>query len=1439
MAKKQALRASSIACAVSLSLAAMQLANAKSVTVTGEIETKAPVVVATMSKTFVEAFVEPVEITLSEGDDSGCILTTNQDEAKSATNEDELVCSYDVTVPYSMQKSSNDNDTKLMLSGILEKIGDTSIPISTVFYSGSSNTPIAIPTASVTVSAVEPVPLVINSVEYSSNYKSGSGDTFEINTPDAANSISFSVKTDQKNYDRKIVLEGVTECNVTSGMDESCEFDLSDQAFGSEEDRYGQKTFNLYADADNEYFSQNDKNIIRPVTIKWDSRLPEFFGYADGYLADNNDDQINIGNSVVKAENGQMVLVVKTPHYNRTDDWWKLTATAQITPDEDAFSEAPDVTINGTNYSYLWEARTTPGSATLSSSSVERDGEYYKFYFDTSDLDDSVYNVTFDVSDALGNSINVDKYIEVENVGYEHIFFVNNRVVDEDRTYAAYFPQDLDFAIYSRFRDLTIQSVKVNGTSVNFENVEGVHYQLTSWPSNLTSNEKATLELTVVDDLGVKHVNTTEFSVQPFASEIRYDEAYDDVQEWSVDIRQDESVSNTRECVFYNDAESAANASFDYSTQLNCYLEFIDLDGTLAASAYLKKVNLIGFADKNRANPVYTYRVHFWDDEGLTSVSSTQSIQLTTLEVPEIELSIKNGDVIENDANQAFAVPIEGGKVAEVLASMINADGTIVAQNPFGDDTIVNISQTGYSTLYEPRSYFRVYTDPGKLWDQGYLTVKAGYTNDDSFDTTEQIFMVYVPNDNVKAYLSETSATTVNTENYDLTVGVGVINKETDSYDYDKTSDGEWMLQLQIRNEDKEFDNVGSAVKLPDAGTYTFNIDTSELEGSESYRYRVLATVISGYEGYSKTIESKSMSLRVQKGGPVDFELETKTTEGAVPYTYKGKVIMSETADKKAWGHTNWYMKKADAKEWTLLEGYQGRTVSYKVYEEGDYLFKAEVVNQYTGALSSLVSDNVLVYQVPTFELETYSNEYVGLTNYAKVIPSDTSREYDVLWSIDNCETFVAGDLTYEFVINEESKVKVCAKLAFSGTEQAGDYRWEKERDSIRIKEIEPVKVRSYTEKTSEVGFETELVATVSVDKNIRHELSASWYAPTGDKIDTNVVKDRDGRYTLTATYMVTEDDLAANRLTKPFYIKAELVGVPNSESITEAVMDVLTYEFPDWDITVKQEYLYAPTTATVYANMVNKPEVDMTFTFEWLNRDGVTLTSTRDRDEKSRAYYDVNSSGNNEFALLIKDERGNEQLFTVYSVAETPDPAEVKLKVRTSNDTNRYPVDISLRPYVTYSHKKDNVLNSTWYVNGEEVLSGEGSEKLLYTATKAGDYTFKYVAKSDLGATDELSQTITVIPNKLPTCEIKYRERSSSVQFSADCDDEDGDVQSYKFEIPQLNLTGSTRDYILDGDKLVGMTQVTVILTATDDSSESVSEEFTYNVPSSFSDAE
>lgn len=977
--------------------------------------------------------------------------------------------------------------------------------------------------------------------------------------------------------------------------------------------------------------------------------------------------------------------------------------------------------------------------------------------------------------------------------------------------------------------------MKINGSEVTYEDVNGngVVYQVTSFPETLQSNDEAELELTVSDDLGNSYVDTAKFSMQPFSTDLRYKEAFQNVQKYSVDITQNKSGSGTRECVFYDDEERAKTSKFEYSSQLHCYLEFIDLDGSMTPVGLSRLVRLSGFPDKENANPVYTYRTHFFNHEGLSSVSAPKTIDLTSLSVPEIKLSIQNGEVIEGDEQQAFAVPIDGGQVAEVRASMVNAGGKIVADNPLGEDVIVNISQTGYSTSYEPRSYFRVYTDPGKLWEQAYLTVKAGYDSDSGHDIVKQISMVYVPNSNIKAYIDTSSATTVNTEPYNMLVGVGVVNKDTDSYDYDKATHGEWDLQLQKRLETKEYVNVGDSIRLPDSGQYAFPIDTSGLEGSKSYRYRVVASIVSDYPGYSKSITSRDMTLRVNKGGPVLFDYESKGSEGVTPYKYKAKILIGEKADKRAWGHTNWYVKR-DGGSWNLIEGTQGRSLSYELTQGGNYQVKAEVVNKYTGAKSEKVSENILVYDSLDFELKYNSTEYVGLKNIIEAIPSDASKEYDVLWSLDNCATFVPGELKYEFVVAEPQKLKVCAKLAEKGTEQAGDSRWVMQRVSITNKNIVPLDIRSYTSKTSEVGFSTELKAQIRVDKGIRHSVEASWYSPTGEKIDSTLTQERDDRYVLTATYIVKPEDLAANRQTKPFFIEGKLVDVLGSEYRADSVMEVLYYEFPEWNITMKQDYLYAPTTATVYANMVKVPEVDMKFKFEWLTRDGVSLVDTRNQDNKGRGYYEIKEAGNREFAVLISDERGNEKLYTIDSVSEVPDPAELKLKVYESNSEKRYPLDILLRPYVTYSHRKDGVEKSTWYVNGKEELAEEGSNKLFYTATEAGDYTFRYVVHSELGSVDEISQTITVVPNKLPVCKIETREKTSNVQFTADCDDEDGKVQSYQFEFPELGITASSKDYILSYSKIGDLSQVTVKLTATDDSNESVTEQIVYQVPKS-----
>ncbi len=269
--------------------------------------------------------------------------------------------------------------------------------------------------------------------------------------------------------------------------------------------------------------------------------------------------------------------------------------------------------------------------------------------------------------------------------------------------------------------------------------------------------------------------------------------------------------------------------------------------------------------------------------------------------------------------------------------------------------------------------------------------------------------------------------------------------------------------------------------------------------------------------------------------------------------------------------------------------------------------------------------------------------------------------------------------------------------------------------------------------------------------------------------------------------------------------------------------MEVLVYEFAEFDMTLCQMYIYSPTEIDVFVRMVESPEVNMAFTYEWLEREGSDLHSSRDTRTGSRAKYYVNQPGLNEFAVLITDERDNTVLVTGQSAAEQPSPAQISFKNKFSNDYMRYPLDLVVRPSVQYDHRNDKVERAEYYVNGVLQLDAKSGQKLYYTAEEAGEVNVKYVVYSRLGATDEREFSFNVIPNVRPVCELEMSEATSSYNFKSRCTDEDGRVKQYLMEFPELGLSGTTKEYRLtkNATQLVGRTSFTVRMTATDDSFE------------------
>lgn len=1434
-----------VAISVMLALTAYApVLHAKSVTVTGEIATKRPILNVNTSKLTFEAFVEPIRVELKGAVDSGCVLTPIVDQAIGADNIEELVCLYDFETPYRLDRSV-DSNRNTILEGTFDKIGTTEIPITATFFSGSAETPINIPINDVLIEAVEPQPINVTSIKWSTLMSSeGDGDTYEINSPFDAQKVLVSLNTEVKDYDRVITFDDFGECIIRAGKDSGCNIYLNKQSFGSEDDRLGEKKITIRADAKNRYFSENNLAPEKVVTVKWDSRLPEHVKLLRGGV-DGEDTHTLPNGTVIKAEQGEWIQLFTTPHYERNDDWWKVESSIEMKPNLTNHITPPKIEVRGADYSYLWESRRLPTETRLVSRDIQYFGEYIVVKYNTSVLQGAEYSYHSKTTDKYLNTKEVDGQSIVEQLPIEFIKFVGGELHQdhEEKAKAAYFPKDVKFAMFSRFRDLNIKSTKINGKDIAVEQVNGQNhfYQLAGFPENMIAGEELRLDVVITDSRGYDHEFAIPFIAQPFKVKLKNEKAFKDVQKYKLEMFQ-ESSSGIRECQFFATEEAAKRTQFQSVDTIHCYLVWENLDDSMSYEAKSYKYTLKGVPAN--ANPTYNYRVHFVDSSLETAISDLKSVSLIAEDVPDVVLKIENADtIVESDGTMAFAVPIEGGPVATIRAKLINADSFLLGTNPFGDDVLVDINQMGSTLSDASRAFFRVNVEPGVLWKQGFFTVTTGYKHNEAYTKSQNVKMVYVPNERVAAFLTTENKMAVNTGKHIVTAGVGEYKRSDRSYTYDQSIHGDWSVELKkYLPESREWVTIDTAENLKSDGTVDFEIDLNGYEGDESFRFKTVMSIHSDYADYSREIESRSLSLLVNEGGEVKAKIDTSRWTGKAPFRMRPELDFESLSYRKAFGSAAWYFKEFNDSDWTLIPDQNKSSVGYTFTEDGRYNIKAVVVNKFTGTTTEIISPDILTYSVPTFKLNYNKSEYLGQNIEVSVTTDKDTSLYDYQWATGKCTDWNDGDATFTYPTDSEGRVYVCARLAYKNTELADKYRWKQMRSSVNVESADPLRINIYTNRSSEVGFETELVATISTPSDIRHNVKAQWFTPSGTAIPSQIEVLSNDRVRLTAKHVVTEDDLLANTSedeTKPFVVKAEIDGISGTATEAKSKMKVLIYRFPEFEINARQEFTYFPTEATVNATMVTRPEVSAEYTYDWLVRDGNELISSRDTSRGSLAVYDVNREGLISYALIIKDDRGNERLYETFSTTEKPKDAEIKINASFSTRKMRYPVDASFRAQVDYEHRRDKISEFEWFVNGEFVSdsSDSVSPRMFYTAEETGDYEVKFIAKSVFGATDEQTYSFSVVDNAKPTCKLRSRQESTSFVFKPDCKDSDGKLLRTLIEIPEIHGQSTSKSYRVTHSKLVGINSLTVNITAWDDSNESTTISENIAVPETVSD--
>ena len=278
------------------------------------------------------------------------------------------------------------------------------------------------------------------------------------------------------------------------------------------------------------------------------------------------------------------------------------------------------------------------------------------------------------------------------------------------------------------------------------------------------------------------------------------------------------------------------------------------------------------------------------------------------------------------------------------------------------------------------------------------------------------------------------------------------------------------------------------------------------------------------------------------------------------------------------------------------------------------------------------------------------------------------------------------------------------------------------------------------------------------------------WQLPNGEIVSSN-----------TLDFVPAESDVV-DKLVE-FKLSAWLDGY-KAKTISSKTLKIKTwkYKFPTFNLAIKEGVKYAPATIDAFIQSPKYSAPGVTFAYEWVF-DPASIENVYQRNK--RAKFKVLEPGVHDLSVIVRDNRGNEQMLTAFVEALPLAPMEIKDNVLLSNRFNRYPIDVNIRLSPRLSHPKDSVAKYEWYLDGElQHDVGQGKYKQFFEGLNVGAHTIKAVITTEFGQQQDYIYNIDVIANKPPVCTASMSKLSTYTRITTNCNDEDGNLTVYHWTI-------------------------------------------------------
>lgn len=1184
--------------------------------------------------------------------------------------------------------------------------------------------------------------------------------------------------TEQENFDRDRQLNGITAEVVPRPYPQLVRFEEESCVVGIDESTCRiSANFGVPGDGEPEAVGSfmdavevfDTKEYLTPAmeifSVDYDYRSPEVVDFIVNGLGSQGVITHEVAGASFDIEPNEALLVVRTPHSHRNDDWWvPVVENIRLIPD-DSVVRSETIEILGKEVSFpVITPLPNQDYRVREGGEWEQHGEYFVMRYDIQNIPDAQYTAAINVTDSLQNRRAVEDHDKIlDRFGSPIMALLGGVPLRPESTSELYFQSDLVFASYGGWDDGTsISSITRNGESLPYTQISSNVIKLDDDPT-LQSNTPITIDVQSTDGAGNLTEASYNFNYNPSNFDIfgRTETVYQSVQSLDLKIYQ---IDGAR-CTFAATPEVATE--FVFGPRKGCIVEFTSLPDGVSGGIAGRNVAITGATDVIGEHDL-NYNVRYYNADGSNKVVFEGTKTITVEETPPITMTLSGSNQIEDGV---YSVPYDATRITRFEYEYANADVTFKVSNGTSE---VERPINGSSRFMMRRGRMlvdRLMDSSDTLWKRSSYTVTGEYDNLPNMGDQIDFDVVVTPHSRTEAFLKLKAVEDVTSSDMvDVSINVGFYDRREDAYTYDAQSMGDWLVQVYADNRSSSTP-ITEELPIDENGHASLTMSALDFFNASDTFY-VVARSQSDIEGFDMELRSRNVRLEVLKGSAVEGFLREKVVSDEIPYRGILAFEYATVEDRVVKGESYWE-KSEDGQNWTAIPDSESERLFFEKEEPTETLYRYRTVNKYTGVEGYSEVARIVGYEKQEFTLDGPRKLLTGQTGTFSVSetgslvgPAGGIYEY----STDGKNTWTEFVDSFEHAGEEDFSIYVRAKLDTAMNDAVGDEAFQELRWLVRVQPPERIRTGLSAPRSAEVDFPVTLASTSRYpDAGIEATMINEFVLPDGSVVQQDSLE-----------YVIKESDVV-DGMTE-FVLRSWVEGYKEESYGEERVnIPTLKYTFPETQLFASRYYALAPTEIrlTALSDRVRVPGVE--FTYDWLfdeNKFDMLLNN----DESIRLL--AKEPGLHEVELIMRDNRGNERRLSELLAVEIAPPSSVELNSRLTKRNMRVPISATINASIDLSHRQDRVADIEWLVNGQ-VIDAIGSYQTVdFTESGSNDVTVRVT--TEFGQQAEETISYEFLPNLPPTCEPVVEEESDYYNVVHNCSDSDGKISkvSYFYDI-------------------------------------------------------